>query len=833
MSALSSTLVVAGEPVTPLAQVLGARIWQAPLVPVAVAATAGIVADRWLSIPLPVSLAAVLVFLAGWVVSQGGLALTYLLAAVAAFGAAYHHWQHDIYPANDIGAFVTEEPRPARLRGVILEEPVRFRRAASPLRSLPGTEPALAVLGVSAYATATDWTPATGKARLIVAGPLDDVHVGAEVEISGRLTAPAGPANPGERDDAALLRDQRIRAVVAVAQTRDAVTVLAPSPYSLNGWLMTLRGWGQRRLAETLPPETSGLAMALLLGEGSTLTGADWEQYKRIGVVHLLVVSGQQLVVLAIFLGWVLRLAGLRRRRIAILLTVLLIGYALLTGGRPPVMRAAVTVAAAGLGLMLGRVTLPANAFAFAWLVVAALNPADIFTAGCQLSFLAVAIIYWGPGRWLNPPPDAMDQLIDEARPLWERLLRRAGRIVLASYVVGFAIWLSAAPLVAAQYHIVSPIGALLGPPLVVLVSIAMIAGFLLLFVPLLTPVFAWVTNFSLSACHRIVQAAAGLPGGVWYVGAVPDWWLWCFYLGLLGVLTVERIRRRWDLVVPVALGWLCIGLLAGAASRPADELRCTFLAVGHGGCTLLELPDGRTVLYDAGAMSGPEAATRRMLPFLAHRRIRRLDEVFISHADIDHFNGLPAILERVAVGQVSVTPTFNARDSAAGQAVRDALAHQGVAVRVVRAGDRLTLGAVTMDVLHPPAAGPEGKENFRSLVLAVAHRNHRLMLTGDLEGPGLAQVLERPPLPADVLMAPHHGSPAANTRELAAWCQPRVVVSCEGPPRGTTRRPEPYTAAGAVFLGTWAHGAVTVRSTPAGLTVETFRSRSMWNFSD
>ena len=84
-------------------------------------------------------------------------------------------------------------------------------------------------------------------------------------------------------------------------------------------------------------------------------------------------------------------------------------------------------------------------------------------------------------------------------------------------------------------------------------------------------------------------------------------------------------------------------------------------------------------------------------------------------------------------------------------------------------------------------------------------------------------------PLPViidvDVLQAPHHGSRAANTPELAAWARPRVVVSCEGPPLGGARAREPYTGTGARFLGTWPHGAVTVRSHRTGLVVETFRT--------
>jgi competence protein ComEC len=71
--------------------------------------------------------------------------------------------------------------------------------------------------------------------------------------------------------------------------------------------------------------------------------------------------------------------------------------------------------------------------------------------------------------------------------------------------------------------------------------------------------------------------------------------------------------------------------------------------------------------------------------------------------------------------------------------------------------------------------------------------------------------------------MAPHHGSRRANTPDLAAWARPRVVVSCQGPPRSVGDAAEPYRARGATFLGTWPHGAVTVHSHSSGLVVETF----------
>ena len=817
------------------------NVWQAPLVPAALLATAGVVADRYASIPLRVSLLAAAVSLAAWLILRwnkpAGLPLLYLAAAVAALGAAYHHGWRDHYPADDIGSLATPEPRPVVLQAVVGEEPIVNRQVHNdPLRSMERPDAMVAVLEVSRVRQGLDWRPASGRARLTVQGLLPGLHVGDEVEVTGRLAAPQGPANPGEFDYASFLRDQRIRAVVEVRKTAEGVCRLSQGwPRSFFGWLGALRAWGQATLQGALPEQSSGVAMALLLGEGSTMTHADWEKYQRTGVIHVLAISGQHLVVLAAFLWGVLRALRIRRRRGALGVALFLLGYSLLTGGRPPVMRSAVMVCAYCGGMLLGRPAIAANAFALGWLVVALLNPTDLFNTGCQLSFLAVAVLYWAAGSWLRAPTDPLDRLIDESRPRWQRLVRHLARQVALSYLVTLMVWLAVAPLVAARYHNVSPVALLIGPPVVVLTSVALLAGFLLLLAavvcPPLVPVPAAVTHWSLAGCELLVDTADSWPPGHWYVSDLSEWWLWVFYVGLLAFLMLGSLRPRVRWGLSAGLAWLCVGLAAGWGRPGSDELRCTFLAVGHGGCTVLETPDGRVLLYDAGALNGPELTRRQIAPFLWSRGVRRIDEVFLSHADLDHFNGLPALLERFAVGQVSCTPTFADKAAPGVPHTLAAIRRGGVPIRIVKAGDRLAAGPVTLEILHPPPVGPPGKENHRSLVLLIRHAGHALLLTGDLEGPGLEQVLTLPLDRVDVLMAPHHGSRAgdarevANRTELAVRTNPAVIVSCQGLPRGSPNKPDPYAPSGARFLATWPHGAVTVRSRPDRLTVETFQT--------
>jgi len=206
-----------------------------------------------------------------------------------------------------------------------------------------------------------------------------------------------------------------------------------------------------------------------------------------------------------------------------------------------------------------------------------------------------------------------------------------------------------------------------------------------------------------------------------------------------------------------------------------------------------------------------------------------------VSHADLDHFNGLPELLKRFHVGRVTLTPTFPDKTSPGVEATLAALERHGVERRVAVAGDRFEAGGVTLEVLHPPAEGPAGNENTRSMVLLVRYAGAMVLLTGDLEGEGQAMARERGIPPVDVMLAPHHGGKIANTARfgaggdplpslLAAWARPKLVVSSQrpGPTDHLTRA---YTGVGAAVWDTPTTGAVTIRCHSTGVIAEAFRS--------
>lgn len=129
------------------------------------------------------------------------------------------------------------------------------------------------------------------------------------------------------------------------------------------------------------------------------------------------------------------------------------------------------------------------------------------------------------------------------------------------------------------------------------------------------------------------------------------------------------------------------------------------------------------------------------------------------------------------------------------------------------------------MTILHPQPDAPIDHDNANSLVLKIEYAGRTILLTGDLEGAGLDELLAQPAIPCDVLLAPHHGSRAANPRALDDWATPTFVVVSGGRAKSGEALEEIY-GADTTVLATVTSGAVTFSITPQGeLDYETMRN--------
>ena len=287
--------------------------------------------------------------------------------------------------------------------------------------------------------------------------------------------------------------------------------------------------------------------------------------------------------------------------------------------------------------------------------------------AGPQLSFLAVASLVWfGSGSVLRTAqsPDRLEEMLAALRPWYWRTAAAAGRWAGWLMLTSAVVWLVTLPLVLNQFHVAAPIAIVIAPAIWLLLFAAMWSGLAMLGTALLIPPFAaWcgsICSRSLGGLEAVVHWAESVPAGhVWLPGPA-WWWVVGFYVGLLVVMIwgTAILPRRWQLAALSV--WILIGLVPFTTRGWTREgLECTVVAVGHGECVVLEAPTGETLLYDAGGIGSPEYATQSIASLLWDRGIMRIDGIVLSHADTDHYNAVPGLLERFRVGTVYVSPVM------------------------------------------------------------------------------------------------------------------------------------------------------------------------------
>ncbi len=702
-----------------------------------------------------------------------------------------------------------------------------------------------------------------------------DIHAGDRMRIFARMSAPAAPMNPGEFDFAQHSRADGKRCLLSLKSPNCLQIIERGSWFSVRRWLEAARTRGVALLWSRLSAREAPLACAVLLGAREEIDGPRTEDFLATGTIHVLSISGMHVGILASLLFLALRGGMLPRWLAALLVAAITLGYTLLTDAEPPAVRALVMVLVVCGSICLGRRSLAFNSLALAAIVVLAINPCDLFRVGTQLSFLCVGCLAWIASRPRHQQDeDPLDKLIRVTRPWPTRMARLAAHWVWEMTQVSLLITLVTLPLTAARFHIVSPVGLLLNTLLAIPMTVAMASGFMMLTVgaviPAVADFFGRVCDLNLQMFDHGITLADRLPGGHFWVAGPEDWWLSGFYIGLVLMALWPRYRRplrqlldklrgqgdgqtaansssvavesistsrfsrmlahpaRW----PVALAslWLLLGLLTSQIrSSTHEQLQCGFVSVGHGLAVLVQLPDGRTLLYDCGKMGSPNGGTQSVSSYLWSRGISHIDAIVLSHADTDHYNAVPELLQRFSVGVVYVSPIMFRDHSRALAALHAGIEIAGVPICETSSGDRLvTAGNCRIDVWHPPAAGVVGRDldrhNANCIVLNIEYAGKRVLLTGDLEGTGLRNVMAELPCHCDVLLAPHHGSMASDPAGLAQWSTPDYVIVSNAPAFQTGKSVSLYEMSGAKVLNTADFGEIQVNIDARGIRVQTFR---------
>ncbi|MBI2836444.1 MAG: DNA internalization-related competence protein ComEC/Rec2 [Chloroflexi bacterium] len=610
-----------------------------------------------------------------------------------------------------------------------------------------------------------------------------------KVETPPVLDDPSTPLRTGF-DYRGYLANQGIYSIMSFPRIE---TLEAGQGFTPLGWVYDLRQGMSQALAKVLPEPQASVAQGMVLGLRGGIPTTIREEFNRTGTAHLMAISGLNIgIVAGILVSLGIALFG-RRHYLYVWLALGMIWlYALVTGLNAPVVRAAIMASFFFAADLAGRQRSSLIALVFAAALMAGVDPCVIRDASFQMSFMAMAGLFFITPRLQSVGRKLVDSIFQG-----KETAVSAANFMVDSLSVSLGAIMAVWPLIAYYFGMVSWVGpiatflaALSLPGIIVSGVLGGIIG--IFFLPF-AQVIVWIVWVFVSYLLLVVKIFDVAP--VSHLESFDGRLVWAYY-GVLAAtfwLTSNRVKlagwvmKTGDLAAQLpGKKWVASGLLLvtvlvwlTAVSIPDNRLRVTFLDIGQGDAILISRGN-QQVLVDGGP--SPRAislALGRQMPFWD----RTIDLVVMTHPHADHATGLLEVLRRYRVKQV----LYSAQEDTSPlyrQWLSETIGN-GVSPTVARAGQRITIGDVVIDVLsppNPPLKGTDSDGDNNGVVLRVRAGKVSFLLTADVMWEAeLELVSRRAVLPSTVIKAGHHGSATSTSPGFLAVAKPQVAVISAG----------------------------------------------------
>lgn len=727
---------------------------------------------------------------------------------------------------DHIASIASAQPRLVSIRGLVWTEPIRNGPSWSFSRLYPFEPPTTFRLEVKAIRTIKGLERCKGTLQVLVTGPIANVNQGDLVQIDGWLIRPGPATNPGQFDYAEYLQAHGIHATIRVRSAQAIEPLGRPLLGRVLYGVQLIRSRAREALRYGFSGPECDLVEALLVGFRNRIDSNTYLSFKYSGLAHYLSLSGMHfgiIVATSWFAGGILGLLPPARAALSALVAGI---YLLIIPGTMPTWRAAVISWVYCAAVIVRRPCAGWNTLALAAIILVICRPRSIFDIGWQLSFACLAGILLLAGSWQRRIPGP--------GPRWARRSLASSIIgwVLGSFrallFAGLSASLGSAGLILYHFHSFNLLSAVWTALAFALVWMVMVIGLVKLIASAILPYLGGPIAFLLRPIAKaliwLVQTLAGLDWLTVRTGLIGPGPVIAYYAVLLIAVLWHWRRPLMRAGFILACGACIVGWvwICRHSRLYSPDLEITCLDVGHGQAAFVRGPKGQSILLDAGSLYIPDVGTRIVIPFLEAMGINRLDQIIISHTDIDHVNGIPevikalkpkAILADLDQGQAS-TIIFKSISSG----------RHGILRPISDLAGQAYAGLEVLSIWPRPDTASKLSDNDRSVVTLIRFAARSILFCSDIEQYAQKQIMELyRGLKVDVIVLPHHGSPKTKFEGFIHATDPKFVIcSCTSAQGRQVMADKELDGRDLYCTGN--NGAVTIRISPSGhITVSTY----------
>ncbi|MCR4830034.1 MAG: ComEC/Rec2 family competence protein, partial [Pseudobutyrivibrio sp.] len=414
---------------------------------------------------------------------------------------------------------------------------------------------------------------------------------------------------------------------------------------------------------ELMPGEEAGFLASITIGNKSELNGDLKDLFQKVGVAHVLAVSGLHVSVVCMALYRVLRKRGFSFISGACVSGIVAVFYGLLTGGSVSSIRAIGMFLVYLLADILGESYDSLTALSLMAIILLADNPLIIKNAGFVFSFSAILCILLIVLPISNHY-SAVCRQRNRLRIYDISLMARFRDWLVSSFVFSLSIFISMLPIVTSIYYETPIYSALINlvllPFMPVLLGFGLVGGFVGLYSLGLAEIILFPCHFIIYIFEIVADKASKLPFGRVVVGKNGIGLLILYYVSLLMIVSLytkepkdeqlEAINPRKRLAstkkrfMALIFAICFIGVLWVIPSKVKFEV--DILDVGQGDGIFVSSGDGVNYFIDGGSTTNDKVGKYVLSPFLKYKGVGAIDYWFISHMDLDHVSGVFELLE-------------------------------------------------------------------------------------------------------------------------------------------------------------------------------------------